>query len=268
MTVGGRPLAGGGFTVTVVVAEVGPAPFDAVNVNVIVCGVPPAAIVGATKVALGAVSVPPCVNVMLTVVVDHVEVIAPRVGTFGSDTVPPSVTGAPDATVCAAPAPTMSGFAGLIVTVVAAVEVPPVFVDDSRNVNVSAVLVDGITGAVKVAVGAAAVPPCVNVTVGWPAVSTWDQTFVSVCGGLFGSTAVPVSVTAAPDATVWAAPAVTTGGCGGTTVTVVVEIVVAVVALPSTGAPLPTVRTKVSVSDVWPAGIAGAVNRAVAGLTP
>ena len=61
--------------------------------------------------------------------------------------------------------------------------------------------------------------------------------------------------------------ALTTGGFNGSTVTVVADVAVAVPP-PASAAPLPTVRMNVSTADVWPAGTAGAVKRAVAGLSP
>jgi hypothetical protein len=155
-----------GLTVTVVVAVNVPAPFDAVSVNVNVCGRLVAGTIGAVKVAVRAVAVPPCVSVMPAAVVDHAEVIAPSVGTFGSETVPEIVTGEPEPTVCAAPGVRTSAVAGLIVTLTVELALPAMFVDVSWNVSVNGALPFGTVGAVNVAVGAVAVPPCVSATTG------------------------------------------------------------------------------------------------------
>ena len=135
-------------------------------------------------------------------------VVTARAGIFGSVTVPVSVTIAPAATLCAAPASTEGGPTGgststLVVAVAVAVPLLVVTVKPSMSGGMPTVS----AGAVKVATAS---PEFVREISGSP--GAWVHAYVSGNGGTLGSVAVAVRVTDAPEVTTCGAPALTVGG--------------------------------------------------------
>ena len=253
MLCAGARAATGGLTTTVVVAPADSAPLSAVSVNESVSAGLDEVNTGAVNVAFGDVT-PARVTAGAPVWVQ--AYVSARDGLFKSVAPPPIATVAPESTICGGPTVTTGApIVELTVTVV---------IEDVDNAPLSTVSVKpSTTGALPTAGDGAmnaglAAFALVKETAG-PEVCVHAK--VSGRAGVFRSTPTPVRVTAAPEATVFAAPASAVGGLGaGFTVTVVIADALA--------DPLSAVSEKLNVTGAASAPSAGAVNDGVSVEAP